>query len=515
MKKFLRAIALLLCAVLMFSVFAACEDVTTDVNENSGAAESGSANSDAKDENSFDDEKGFYGYTGIPEGTDFGGREVSVLTLASYQIQPESSPTYDPENMTVVNTTAAECTRLVEELLNIEIVEEGIDTGSRYGGPFYKRVQNDALSGTADYAFIMPALTEAAMLASDGLLYDLNKLVDLSQPWWCKEFNDAVTIAGKTYFASSDITTVSVASTMFVLFNKVIEKKYELAKGYGYDSMYAMVDDKAWTQDVMYEMAKKVYSDTNENNISDPEDQLGMSAQHNVVYWLLRSGGINVCTLDSEGYPTLTVKNERAISLVTKAQEYCQDPASGLVIADDYPVESGLRPTVTAFLDGRCLFFFNAISSLDTLRVMEDDFGVLPCPMFDDTQENYTNNVGAWTSNCVAIPTSIPEEDIQLSVYLIEALAAVSRSKLTPTYFEQTLQYQISRDDESMRMLDIINANRAPDLSEMYRWGKMMQTIAGLRTAPIGTFVSAYDAIDEQTILEIEATVEDFKNSKN
>ncbi|MBR5286336.1 MAG: hypothetical protein IKU30_05495, partial [Clostridia bacterium] len=89
MKNFLRTIALLLCAVLMFSVFAACEDVSTNVNESSVATESGSANSDAKDENSFDDAKGFYGYTGIPEGTDFGGREVSVLTLASYQIQPE------------------------------------------------------------------------------------------------------------------------------------------------------------------------------------------------------------------------------------------------------------------------------------------------------------------------------------------------------------------------------------------------------------------------------------------
>ncbi len=516
MKNFLRTIALLLCAVLMFSVFAACEDVSTNVNESNAGSESASAsNSDVSTEESkFDDTKGFYGYTGIPEGTDFGGQTVSVLTLAQYQIQAESSPTYDPENMTVVDTAAAECTRLVEELLNIQVEEEGISTGSRYGGPFYKRVQNDAISDTADYLFIMPALTEAAMLASDGLLYDLNKLVDLSQPWWCKEFNDAVTIADKVYFASSDITTVSVASTMCVIFNKEIEKKYELAKGYGYDSLYAMVDDMAWTQDVMYEMSKVIYEDSNSNFICDPDDICGVSAQHNVIYWLLRSGGVNVCTLDSEGYPTLTVKNERAISLINKAQEFAQDPSGGMVIADDWKTE-GASPAVQTFIDGRCLFFFNALSALGTVRVMEDDFGVLPCPIFDDTQEIYTNNVGAWTSNCVAIPTSVHEENLELAVYFIEALAAVSRNKLTPTYFEQTLQYQISRDDESMRMLDIINENRTPDLSEMYRWGKMMQTIADLRTGAAGTFVSAYDAIDEQTILEIEATVEQFKNSSN
>lgn len=517
MKNFARTIALLLCAVLMFSVFAACEDTSSNVNEsNASANESASANnSDASSsENSFDDTVGFYGYTGVPEGADFGGQTVGVLTLAAYQVQAESNPTFDPENMTVVDTAAAECTRLVEELLNITIEEEGISTGSRYGGPFYKRVNNDAMSDTATYLFIMPALTEAAMLASDGLLYDLNNLVNLENPWWNKEFNDSVTIADRTYFAASDITTVSVASTMCVIFNKEIEKKFELAKGYGYESLYDMVDAKAWTQDVMYEMSKKVYEDTNENFICDPEDTCGVSAQHNVIYWLLRSGGINVCTLDEEGYPELTVKNERAISLVTKAQEFAQDPNGGMIIADDWKTENE-SPAVQTFIDGRCLFLFNALSAMDAVRVMEDDFGVLPCPMFDDTQDNYTNNVGAWTSNCVAIPTSVHEEDLELAVHVVESLAAVSRSKLTPTYFEQTLQYQISRDDESMRMLDLINANRTPDLSEMYRWGKMMQTIADLRTGATGTFVSAYDAIDEQTIIEIEATVEQFKNSTN
>lgn len=510
MKKFTRTLALLLCAVMMFSVFAACEESSSVSGEDSSTATE-SVNA----ESSFDDAKGFYGYIGIPEGTDYENQTVSVLTLAAYQVKPESDPSYTGENLSAVVSAASECTRLVEQLLNVTVVEEGISTGSRYGGPFYKRVHTDAMSGTGDYLFIMPALTEAAMLASDGLLYDLNTLVDLSNPWWCKQFNDAVTIAGKTYFASGDITTVSVASTMLVLFNKEIEKKHGLASKYGYSSMYEMVDKQAWTQDVMFEMAKSVYVDTNENNISDPEDMVGISAQHNVIFWLLRSGGINVCTLDSEGYPELTVNNERAISLITKAQEYCQDPVSGLVIADEHkPEGGGVNPCSQAFIDGRGLFFFNAVSAMDAVRTMEDDFGVLPCPKFDDTQENYTCNVGAWTSNCVAIPTFVTDENLELAVHFIEALGAVSRKKLTPTYFEQNLQYQISRDDESMRMLELINEVRVPDLSEMYRWGKMMQTIADLRTAPVGTFVSAYDAIDDQTILEIEATVEQFKNSE-
>jgi hypothetical protein len=359
----------------------------------------------------------------------------------------------------------------------------------------------------------MPALTEAAMLASDGLLYDMNNVVNLEYPWWCDEFNDAVTIAGKNYFVSGDITTIGLECTMFVAYNKVLEQRYGLAKSYGYNSLYEMVDNNAWTHDVFFEMAKVAYKDTNENHKVDPDDNTGISGQHNIIYWLLRAGDMHVCENNAEGYPTLTVNNERAINLIHKAQQYCQDPNNGLLIGDDY-LNSGQKenPAGQAFLDGRCLFLFSAVSSLGTIRQMKDDFGVLPCPKYDSLQENYSCNVGAWTSNCIAIPTSVRESDLELATYFLESLGAVSRKLLTPVFYEQTLQYQISRDDESMRMLDIISKYRAPDLAEMYRWGNMMQTIADLRQKPLGTFVSAYDAIDEQTILEIEDTVDLFKN---
>mgnify|MGYP003297414138 CR=1 FL=1 len=40
---------------------------------------------------------------------------------------------------------------------------------------------------------------------------------------------------------------------------------------------------------------------------------------------------------------------------------------------------------------------------------------------------------------------------------------------------------------------------------------RMMAKIAEMRKAPVGTFVSAYESIEELTTLEIEETVEIFK----
>ncbi|MBR6783146.1 MAG: hypothetical protein IKM32_00480 [Clostridia bacterium] len=506
MKNTLRIISLILLIALTCSLFAACSN---EAEESSEAVES----SEAKPT--------FYGYE-IPEGVDYGGRTISVLTTyvsntaTCYQIKPESNPDYSLESASAVTAASSECTKLVEELLNIEIEEEVIFSSSRFGGPMYQRISRDAMSYTADYVFAMPCLNEAAMLATDGVLYDLNGIVNLDNAWWCKPFNDTVTIAGKTYFASGDIGTVGMESTMFVAFNKRIESANGLARSYGYETLYDMVDAKAWTQDVMFEMSKTIYVDSNENNKPDPEDIIGVSGQENFVYWLLRAGDIQICSLDSDGYPVLSVNNERALNLISRAQEYCQDNTTGFIIADDY-LSLGLpiNPAFQVFLDGRGLFFFNALSSLNTMRTMEDDFGVLPCPLFDSTQENYNSNVGSWTSNCVCVPTSVSQEDLELVGHLLEALGAVSKSKLTPTYYEQTLQYQISRDDDSMRMLDIINANRAPELAEMYRWGNMMATVAAMRIQPVGTFVSAYERVKDLTEQAIEDTVETFKANNN
>lgn len=503
MNKYVRLSALLL------TVFLLCLPAVSCAEENTGT-------SDVSDNS---ESSGFYGYE-IDESVDYGNIEIKVLTTAvsntatCYQIKPESNPLYSEETTTATLTAAAECTKLVEELLGVTVEEEVIFTSSRFGGEMYQRISRDAMSFTADYLFCMPCLNEAAMLATDGILYDLNDVVNLENEWWCQPFNDAVTIAGECYFATGDIGTVSKESTMFVAFNKRMESANGLAEKYGYSSLYEMVDKKAWTQDVMFEMSKSVYQDVNQNNICDPGDINGVSGQENIVYWLLRSGDINICTLNSEGYPELTVNNERAISLITDAQEYVQDTTAGFIAADDF-MEEGLavNRATQEFIDGRCLFFFNALSGLNTIRSMEDDFGVLPCPLYDSTQDNYSNNVGSWTSNCVCIPTSIDAENLELAGHFLEALGAVSRAKLTPAYYEQTLQYQISRDEDSLRMLDIITENRAPELAEMYRWGGMMAKIASMRKEPVGTFVSAYQSIETLTKEEIQETVDSFKSN--
>jgi hypothetical protein len=201
----------------------------------------------------------------------------------------------------------------------------------------------------------MPCSIEASMLSIDGVLYDLNDVphIDLSREWWCHEFNEGVTVDGSTFFAISDIGIVSKEATLFVAFNKKMVESNKLTDKYGYSSLYEMVDKKAWTQDVMFEMAKSVYQDVNANNKCDLGDVNGLAGQDGAVYNLLTAAGEKIISIEN-GYPKLTVYNERAINIIANAQEYLQDPQSGFISANDYygvsnvPVRDAIVPEFKA-----------------------------------------------------------------------------------------------------------------------------------------------------------------------
>ena len=507
MKTSLRFLSVILVLLFIAIPLLSCEDKGEETSEVSAVSENPNS---------------FFGLD-IPENLNFGGKTLRVLTTATVQsptccqIKPESNAMYSSENSTAILTAASECTRLVEEKLGLEVEEEVVYTWSRYGGDMYKKIYTDSLSGTTDYDFCMPCVIEAAMLATDGLLYNLKAVnnLDLSHEWWCAAFNDAVTIADSCYFITGDIGTSSKDATLFVAFNKKMVQSMNLTEKYGYDSLYDMVEAKAWTQDVMYEMAKSVYQDLNRNNRSDIGDVLGIAGQDGIIYWMLEGADENIIGRDSDGYPVITVKNERAIKVISDAQEYFLDSQSGFISANDYfsvsqvPVRDVIVPEFKA---DRCLFFMDSLMNLENIRDMESDFGVLPCPLYDKTQENYHSNIGCWSTACICIPTSTVDDELDKTAWFLEALGAVSKKKLNPVYYEQTLQYQIARDDESMKMLDIIFETRTPELAEAFRWGGLQDVVSGMLKAPKDTFVSAFEAVEDAAKAAIEETVEEFKS---
>ena len=140
------------------------------------------------------------------------------------------------------------------------------------------------------------------------------------------------------------------------------------------------------------------------------------------------------------------------------AQEYQEKyPGSG---------ECYEKTVTNAFLEGRELFYMTSLVHIPYFRHMEDEFGILPVPMYSDSQDDYCSQMSAHTASVLMIPNTIKaDEDLGL---VIQALAELSEEQLTPEYYKKQLKFRVFTDEESAEMLDIIFENRHYDLGTVF-----------------------------------------------
>ena len=117
----------------------------------------------------------------------------------------------------------------------------------------------------------------------------------------------------------------------------------------------------------------------------------------------------------------------------------------------------------------KALFFMCHCGTINLIREMDADFGILPIPKVDDTQEKYGNTVQYGNATCYAVPYNTPDSDF--SGFMIEALGYYSSTEYSETdslkaaYYETTLKRKATRDDDSWDMLDLVFDNKIFDIA--------------------------------------------------
>ena len=85
---------------------------------------------------------------------------------------------------------------------------------------------------------------------------------------------------------------------------------------------------------------------------------------------------------------------------------------------------------------------------------MEIDYGIIPMPKMDDSQEDYvTYNFGTYYM-AILLTAADPE----MSAVMLEALNAESYKNVVNVYYDTALKNKYSRDEESRKMIDLINS---------------------------------------------------------
>ena len=201
------------------------------------------------------------------------------------------------------------------------------------------------------------------------------KYNDLDQPWWPSYANDEYEINDKQYIFTSYMSHLGLASAKPLLFNKGIAKDFQL------EIPYQTVRDGKWTMDKFSQMVKTVYRDVNGNNNKDDSDIYGMIGNSKLYGW--QAAFVHCYVEDDKGVVSLDYDKERLID--------ASEQIATLLNNSEGTFITGTEPDAKIFTEGRALFNFNSISHLasEEMRSSDVDYGVLPLPKMDESQENY------------------------------------------------------------------------------------------------------------------------------
>lgn len=105
------------------------------------------------------------------------------------------------------------------------------------------------------------------------------------------------------------------------------------------------------------------------------------------------------------------------------------------------------------FKEGRALFYPATLKKSSTFREMKVNFGIVPCPMWDEYQDGYyTSAVNNYSVACIPVDV----KDLNMSGAVFETLSIYSHENVLPAYYEHALKYTLTLDMDSAAMLDII-----------------------------------------------------------
>jgi len=437
-----KIVIFLLVSAIMFPMLFSCSQNAGD-NSATTSEESGGANVNADAGEEENNAGKVFVSDNLPSDLNFNGDTFRIwgreVDNVFYDTEWEFAEEIKGE---VFNDAMYERELAVAERLNINI-EKTLTTAS------YQNAYKAVKAGDDSFDLLFANAYDVAAHGLEGIYLDLAKFpyIDYDMPWWPDTIMKDVTINGKTYFVTGDITPSVLGFMNCIFFNKNIAANYEIS------GLYDLVFSGKWTFDKYAEATKNIYKDLNGNGIVDEEDQFGltMSDYYDVYFSAFE---IPITITNPDGSLSLAL-GEKFYAAYERLRELSMGE-DGLPQAISNKGETvNYGNDVKFFTQGKILFFGGLVRFSNYFRAMEDDYGILTVPKWDESQANYHTTSHA-NYSLVSVPVSVPAERHDMIGAVMEAMASEGYRTTTPAYFDSTLKNKFSRDEESLQVLDIL-----------------------------------------------------------
>jgi hypothetical protein len=318
--------------------------------------------------------------------------------------------------------------------------------------------EKDALksvqAGENAYDLVVTHMIELAGSSLSKPYLDWNTIstIDLSQRWFLQDAIKEMSVNNKLYVVPGEFCLSILYNSYCMYFNKT------LIQNYGVENPYRLVLDGKWTLDKLNEITKDLYQDLDGDGVKSKGDLYGLATNYySAVVTYTYSSGMRIIQNNADGILENVVPNEKVFNNFAKIYELLVNNQG--TFAGDWGEDGVL------YRNNQAVFLNDLFSAAKNFRTLEDDFGIIPYPKYDEAQDKYyTMSDGG--SSMMAIPVTV--KDPNKVGKIVSAMNAESWKTVIPQYYDIALKIKFTRDDESMQVLDMLLDGRTVDFGYIY-----------------------------------------------
>lgn len=352
-------------------------------------------------------------------------------------------------------------------------------------------------AGEDAFDLVYARMIDIGPLLTGGYFLDLNKLeyVDFTQPWWDHNSVASLSVLGKLYLVASDINIIDDDATPAIAFNK------QFAAESQFPDLYSLAADGTWTMDAMLNLYKGMSRDLNGDSVIDVDNDIyAFLGNFGVTASFYIGGGGTFVSKDENDTPYLSFNSEHNYNVAEKIFEILYDPNN---FYDQHTMQSVIDDAAfeKMFTNGHGIFFWMRLDNVTSMRASDTEFGILPIPKYDDSQDRYYSMVSVHTTGLITVPKTAT--DPARTGFILEGLSAESRYTLIPAYIDKALKGKYVRDNESEAMLDIIFSTKTYDLGDVFGFGSLANDwlgIAGTGSSDVASFYAKHEKNAQKAI---------------
>lgn len=384
----------------------------------------------------------------------------------------------------IKNDLIYERNSMVEEKLGVDIQI----SWTAYGN-VNTECQNQVRSGSADYDLFGGHRASLA-LSYQGMQYDLSDIstLQLDQEWWDQGYIDAITVNDQLYTVIGELGVSTLLFVSSMTFNKRLMDEANIA--YPYD----LVREGKWTLDALFNMTTDYSADLNGDGKLVPADDryalLGWEGES--AFSLFYASGFSFINRNAAGEPVLEYDMDKLNSVLKKVTD--------IWLRDNVYITTGgtaeHAATYGMFAAERALFSDIVLSKIGTFYSdMEDDFGIVPSPKFDEEQKKYCAHLG-YTIPVLFMSSNVA--DPERNGTIMEALCTASYDHVTPQMYEIVTKLKNARDEDSSEMIEIIIRNKFIDTAHFFDiegYGTLPRTIIANKNPNSVSMIKTFERI--------------------